>query len=112
MGRKKALDENLLTDSTYYILLALLKPLHGYGIMSLVSEISNGEVEIGAASLYTIIKKLTQAELIQLIEESGERRKVYKITDKGTTLLEKDIKRRERMLNVGLKLIKDSKGDN
>ena len=36
-----------LTEATYYILLSLVKPMHGYGIMQMVEEMTNGEVKLG-----------------------------------------------------------------
>lgn len=41
-----------LTESTYYILLSLIDPLHGYGIMQKVERISEGTVSIGPGTLY------------------------------------------------------------
>ena len=35
-----------LTEATYYILLSLVKPMHGYGIMQMVEEMTNGEVKL------------------------------------------------------------------
>ena len=32
-----------LTEATYYILLSLVKPMHGYGIMQMVEEMTNGK---------------------------------------------------------------------
>ena len=54
---KNNLSEYQLTDSGYYILLALLNPNHGYGIMKYVEEITAGEFIIGPATLYTTLKK-------------------------------------------------------
>ena len=40
-------DKNLpLTETTYYVLLALLEPAHGYLIMQKVEELSNHQVKI------------------------------------------------------------------
>ena len=36
-----------LTEGVYYILLALYEARHGYGIMQLVEEMSNGRVRLG-----------------------------------------------------------------
>ena len=63
-----------LTDSTYLILLALLKPKHGYVIMKQINELSQGTYEIGPATMYTILKKLTKNEMISL-EETTDRKK-------------------------------------
>ena len=49
--------DEALTDSTYLILLALLKPKHGYLIMKQIHELSQGTFEIGPATMYTILKK-------------------------------------------------------
>jgi DNA-binding PadR family transcriptional regulator len=106
LARGKALDEEILTDSTYYILLTLVKPMHGYGIMQAVQELSQGEMIIGPASLYTIIKKIQSADLIQLLEDNEERRKTYELTLKGKEMLKKDIKRRITMVRHGEEALK------
>ncbi len=107
MARKKALDDDILTDSTYYILVSLVKENHGYKIMQEVKELSKGSVEIGPASLYTILKKLITAELIRLVEQTEDRKKIYVLTIKGIDILKKDIKRRELMLKIGKNAISD-----
>ena len=39
--------ENLaLTESTYYILLSLYRPQHGYGIMQQTEQLSGGRVHL------------------------------------------------------------------
>lgn len=106
MARGKALDEEILTDSTYYILLAMVKPIHGYGIMQEVNGLSQGETAIGPASLYTILKKLQDAGLIELLEDDEERRKTYALTVKGKEILKKDINRRAVMVEHGIKALK------
>lgn len=92
-----------LTDSTYLILLALLKPKHGYVIMKQINELSQGTYdtyEIGPATMYTILKKLTKNEMISL-EETTDRKKIYQITAKGKAALEKDIQRRKHFFEIG-----------
>ena len=105
MARGKSLDDEILTDSTYYILMTLVKPIHGYGIMQKVQEISKGEVTIGPASLYTILKKLQDADLIELLEDEEERRKTYTLTIKGKEILKKDISRRIVMVELGKQIL-------
>lgn len=106
MARGKALDDEILTDSTYYILLVLIEPIHGYGIMQKVQEISKGEMVIGPASLYTILKKLQEGGYIELLEDDEERRKIYTLTDKGRMILKKDINRRITMVEQGRAILK------
>lgn len=92
--------EEALTDATYLILLALLKPQHGYAIMKQVHEISQGSFEIGPATMYTILKKLTKKEWI-ILEETADRKKIYLITPQGRDVLEADIRRRKLFYDIG-----------
>lgn len=96
--------EESLTDSSYLILLALLEPKHGYGIMKQVSEMSKGNFEIGPASMYTILKKLLKSQWITL-EESTNRKKTYKITEPGKQLLLHEVERRKQFYLIGEKFL-------
>lgn len=89
-----------LTDSMFYIMAALTKPRHGYAIMSLIEETTNGAITIGPASMYTIIKKLLKQEWIYLHDGSDSRRKTYLLTDKGREVLEEDVKIRKLMIQL------------
>lgn len=51
-----------LTEATYYILLSLVKPMHGYGIMQMVEEMTNGEVKLGP-ELYTEYDEVIKREI-------------------------------------------------
>ncbi|MGG5340606.1 hypothetical protein IGI58_003458 [Enterococcus sp. AZ020] len=105
----RSIMEETLTDSTYLILLALLKPQHGYAIMKEVNLLTNGQVTIGPASMYTILKKLQTSKYISL-EESSDRKKIYLITDKGRSILEQDVERRKLLYQAGSRLLA-KKGD-
>ncbi|WP_406541714.1 PadR family transcriptional regulator [Clostridium ljungdahlii] len=74
MARNNSLEMGELTDAYYYILLSLIKPKHGYLIMKSVEKMSEGKFSIGPASLYTSIKKLLDAKLIKLTEESEQKK--------------------------------------
>lgn len=100
----KSLEQ--LTDSVFYIMAAFTEPRHGYAVMSDIEALTDGEVKIGPASLYTIIKKLMNQEYITLFDDSDSRRKVYTLTEKGRDVLKHDMKRREKMIRfaqIGLK---------
>lgn len=79
---------------------ALSEPRHGYAIMNLIEETSEGEITIGPASMYTIIKKLLKNEWIYLYDGSDSRRKTYLLTEKGREVLEGDLKVRKRMIEL------------
>ena len=96
-----------LTDSMFYIMAALTKPRHGYAIMSLIEETSNGVVTIGPASMYTIIKKLLQNNWIYLYDDSDSRRKVYTLSEQGRSILKEDLKIRKLMIQLAEKELEE-----
>lgn len=94
-------DKNLpLTETTYYILLVLLEPAHGYLIMQKVEELSRQQVNIAAGTLYGAIDNLLKLKLIQSVESGEKRRKTYLITDKGKEVLRLDFERMHHMINI------------
>jgi DNA-binding PadR family transcriptional regulator len=105
VARNNSFTEEQLTDSSYYILLALIQPMHGYGIMQYVEELTNKEMVIGPATLYTILKKMQDAEFIALGKEDNDRRKTYIITEKGREVIKKEIDRRIKMAEHGKKAL-------
>lgn len=98
MARNDALETGELTDTSFYILLSLVEARHGYLIMKNIEEMTNKEFTIGPASMYTTIKKLLAAGMIEQLAEDVDKRKTYIATDKGLEFLNKDIKRREAMI--------------
>lgn len=92
--------EDALTDSMYLILIALVKPQHGYAIMKEITSLTQGRYQIGPASMYTILKKLLEEKWITL-EESDDRKKIYVITQSGVDRLHQEVLRREKFLLAG-----------
>ena len=107
MPRKKSLDEEQLTDTNYYILLSMVQPIHGYGIMQRVKDISEGMFEIGPASLYTSLKKMQEVGLIILVDTGECDKKIYRLTQSGKELLKKDYERRRCMVKHGAIIMKE-----
>lgn len=94
-------DKNLpLTETVYYILLALTKPLHGYAIMRQVEELSGGQVRLAAGTLYGAIENLLKKKLIISIPSSDPRRKVYLISESGQRILRADYNRMLSMIAI------------
>ncbi|WP_226578258.1 PadR family transcriptional regulator [Halobacillus litoralis] len=110
MARNDSLETGELTDTSFYILLSLVEARHGYLIMQNIEELTEGGFSIGPASMYTTIKKLLSAGLIELYGDGKGKRKTYIATNTGLHLLEKDIQRRERMI-VHAKQVLNQKGD-
>ena len=93
-----------LTESTYYIMLTLVEPLHGYAVMQKIEEISNGTVKVGPGTLYGAFTSLEKEGLIVKVKEE-ERRKSYVLTPNGKKVLMNQIKRLEMMTRNGLSVI-------
>ena len=92
----------VLTEAVYYILLSLMKPLHGYGIMQKVSEMTGNRLIISAGTLYGAINTLLDRGWIKqptVQEESG--RKEYVITDEGRTALVNELERLRELVANG-----------
>ena len=54
-------NELALTESTYYILLSLYTPRHGYAIMQRTEELSRGRVRLAAGTLYGALSAMTDS---------------------------------------------------
>ncbi|ASV13923.1 hypothetical protein CHCC15325_0326 [Bacillus licheniformis] len=99
---KKTAENYLpLTQATYYILLSLTQPLHGYGIMQRVESMSEGEVKLGPGTLYGALSKLEKQGLIKKEGETGDnRRKQYILTNEGWAVVELEFKRLSKLVAI------------
>ena len=98
-----------LTEGVYYILLALYEPRHGYGIMQIVEEWSDGRVKLGAGTTYGALKNLQEKKFIETLAGEG-RKKEYVITALGKQTVEAEVTRIKELYNNGRKIIK-AEGD-
>lgn len=90
------MDKNLpLTEALFYILLAVRKPNHGYGITQEVEELTGGRVTLGPGTLYGAIQSLVKKGWIRIYSEDTESRKKkeYLITNEGRTVFEAEKER-------------------
>ena len=101
-------DSIALTESTYYILLSLLSPQHGYGIMQKTEEMSGGRVRLAAGTLYGALNALNdKGWILPLPVEDGSRRKEYALTEKGRGVLIKEIARLRELADNGARALKE-----
>ncbi|MCL2593197.1 MAG: PadR family transcriptional regulator [Defluviitaleaceae bacterium] len=105
MRRDKSLP---LTETVYYILLALTEPTHGYVLMQKVEELSNGQVRLAAGTLYGAVENLLKKGFIVSIPSDDARRKVYAISQEGEKILHADYQRMTHMLSVTEKILNGS----
>lgn len=80
-----------LQEPSFFILTALARqPLHGYGVMRAVSELSGGRLELRAGTLYAALDRLAEDGLLAIDREEaveGRLRRYYRLTDEGATRL-------------------------
>ena len=97
-----------LTEATYYILLSLVSPRHGYGIMQLTEELSGGRVHLAAGTLYGALNALcAKGWIIQLPAEDESRRKEYRLTEKGFHVLKNEVDRLRELADNGERVLRE-----
>jgi DNA-binding PadR family transcriptional regulator len=76
-----------MQEATFLILTALAdRSQHGYGIITEVSQISDGRVRLRAGTLYTALERLRADGLIEVDREEvveGRLRRYYRLTPAG-----------------------------
>ena len=97
-----------LTEAVYYILLSLMQPLHGYGIMQNVEKLSGGRLKLAAGTLYGAISTMLEKGWITAVgNDADSRKKEYAITETGVTVLRTEYKRLLELVNNGAALLKE-----
>ena len=94
-----------LTPIVLHILLALADgDKHGYAIIKEVRRRTNGDVELGASSLYAVLKRLLGDRLVAEADArpdpalDDERRRYYRITALGRDTMLAELRRLESIL--------------
>lgn len=89
-----------LTEPMYYILLALTEECCGVDIMDQVNVLSGGRVKVGPGTLYAMLSRFEDNNIICRTKEEG-RRKWYCITDVGREMLLQEYERLQVMVEDG-----------
>ena len=101
-------QQSALTESTYYILLSLVKARHGYGIMQMAEQLSGGRVRLAAGTLYGALTALCDKGWIRLLpSEKESRKKEYILTPKGREVLEAELERLRELVTSGDAVLKE-----
>lgn len=91
-----------LTEAVYYILLSLMQPLHGYGIMQNVEQLSGGRLRLAAGTLYgAICSMLDKGWITALDGAANSRKKEYVITEAGKSILQAEYERLKELVSNG-----------
>jgi DNA-binding PadR family transcriptional regulator len=103
------MPQQALTEAVFYILLSLLKPLHGYGIIQNVGELSKGRIKLAPGTLYGALNSLVDKGWIDALPENPEsRKKEYVITTSGKAVLKEEIERLAELVANGKKFMEEA----
>jgi len=109
--KNKETTENIaLTEAVYYVLLSVIEPMHGYGIMKNVSALSNNRVDLAPGTLYGAIETMLKKNWIFALQgEKNSRKKEYQITRTGEDVLNTEIQRLHELLDNGETIMRNRK---
>ena len=93
-----------LTEAMFYVLMALRsRPMCGIEIASTIDALTEDRVNIGPATLYTVLGRFEKEGYIEEIEVSG-RKRTYRITQVGLKAYHEELERLSRWLLDAQKL--------
>lgn len=94
-----------LTEVTFYILLSLYTPKHGYAIMQFIEEKTAGRVLLGAGTLYGALNTLQSKSWITPYGNEDDRKKEFQITELGKKIAEKELFRLREITQTATEII-------
>jgi DNA-binding PadR family transcriptional regulator len=94
-----------LPRDTFDVLVSLAdRDRHGYAILQDIAERTDGRIRLSPSTLYAVIKRLLESELIEELSErpdpahDDERRRYYRLTPLGRRVAESEAARLTRLL--------------
>ena len=88
---KKAME--VLTESMFYVLMALRQgEMCGIDVAEYIDRRTGGRVQLGPATLYTILAKFEKEKYIREVSVEG-RKRTYAITGKGSAAYDGELAR-------------------
>ena len=94
-----------LTEVTFYILLSLYTPKHGYAVMQFIEEETNGRLLLGAGTLYGALNSLQGKKWIKPCKDCEGRKKEYIITSLGKEIAKKELVRLNELADTANRII-------
>ena len=91
-----------MTEAMYYILLSLENPVHGYGMMQRIRELSHDREKMGPGTLYGVLTRMRNDGWIEQVDAEGDsRRKTYLLTELGRQELKREYQRLKMLVSDG-----------
>lgn len=98
-----------LTEAVFYILLALFKPTHGYGIIKFIRTITDDRVILGSGTLYGALNTLMKNGWVTTEEFQEDSRKLYKITKMGRNAVDNELARLKELTEHGYSITNEDR---
>lgn len=89
-----------MTETIYYVLLALKEERHGYAIIQYIGQLTEERIQMGTGTLYTMLGRLVDDRLIAVVS-TDNKKKTYKITSDGEQILQTELQRLANQLKNG-----------
>ena len=94
-----------LTEVTFYILISLYQPRHGYSIMQYIEEKTSGRLALGAGTLYGALNTLCEKGWISVYGQNSGRKKEFLITPLGKNIAQKELARLKELTRFADEII-------
>lgn len=94
-----------LTEVTFFILLSLYTPKHGYAVMQFIEDKTDGRLSLGAGTLYGALNTLQDKGWISPLGNVNGRKKEYRITEQGKQVAEKELTRLQSLVQTAESII-------
>lgn len=98
-----------LTEVSFYILLSLYEARYGNEMKQFIQESTEGRLKLGAGTLYGAINTMLKKGWIEKSKESisdDERKKTFIITQAGKEVVERDLRRMKKLVEIATKIVK------
>ena len=94
-----------LTEVTFYILISLYQPRHGYSIMQYIEENTSGRLILGAGTLYGALNSLCEKGWIASYGQNSGRKKEFIITPLGKEIARKELIRLKELTSFADEIV-------
>lgn len=97
-----------LTEVSFFLLLALHAPRHGYAVMQFVEEKTGGRLTLGAGTLYGGLTALLEKGWIAPFGQETGRKKAYLVTPLGREIARRELDRLRQVTAAAEEIIQRS----
>jgi DNA-binding PadR family transcriptional regulator len=107
-GSREPSEASFALEAAVWIMVALAnQPKHGYAIMKDILDLGGFSMRPG--TLYAALARMERAQLVEEIQTSDYRRRPFRLTGRGRTRVEADLKMLATLASTGLRRLKRRK---